>query len=364
VHLARIAAHDGRMEDLDDLVRRLLEANPASDRVLPGLAMQAYAHRNAEMIDEITRRLSQGDDSALALAMWDVTLYSASPSGPESIARLATDSSRPPEVRAAGHNWLAHVEASRGRIARSREEMAAVERLDPAQALEYGTMLALLPWMETGEAELRARRKTLEDLDPASIPPSGHPAVFFRATNDIHAQIRSYLLGLLCARLGDADAAGRHAAELPMIAAPRAAGTLLEDLGLSIQSEIRRAAGRADEALALLQRTRRQTWYEPMIATYFWSETYERFMMAELLREQGRDEEALDWYANLAASSPLEIVYRPLLHLRQAWILEDLGRLDAAADHLRQFIAMWSDCDPVLAPMVEVARRRLEAMER
>ncbi len=361
VHLARIDAYERRLDDLDVLIERFLEANPESDRALPALAMQAFAHGDARMIEEITGRLSRADDSALVLAMWDVSAYSWSPVGPETVARLAIDSSRSAEIRATGHSWLAHVEAAHGRIGKAREEIAALERLDRAQGLEYGTMLALLPWMNTAEEELRSRHAALEDLDPASIPTPDRPAIIYR-TPDIHAMVRSYLLGLLDARLSDPEAAERHAAELPTLDSPLGAGSLQEDLALSIRSEIRRAARDTEGALALLELTQRRTLYEPMMMTYFYSQTYERFMMAELMKEHGRQEEALAWYANLADMSAVEIVYRPLCHLRQAQILEGLGRNDEAAAHYRHFIEMWSGCDQPLVPMLEEARSRLRAI--
>ena len=81
----------------------------------------------------------------------------------------------------------------------------------------------------------------------------------------------------------------------------------------------------------------------------FFAGALERFLRAELLRECGRPEEALGWYATLGESSPYELIYLAPAHFRQAQIHEGLGNRERAAEHARRAGALWAGCDPELA---------------
>lgn len=62
-----------------------------------------------------------------------------------------------------------------------------------------------------------------------TIPKSGNPSVYFNAHDEPHPILRDYLLGLLSARLGYAEAALGHAAKLERFDVPRGAGALSTD---------------------------------------------------------------------------------------------------------------------------------------
>ena len=82
-------------------------------------------------------------------------------------------------------------------------------------------------------------------------------------------------------------------------------------------------------------------------------------MRAELLYELGRNQEALGWYSHLAETSPFELVYLPISHLRRGEIYERLGEPNNAIEHYARFIELWKDCDQELQPMVDGAFARL-----
>jgi tetratricopeptide (TPR) repeat protein len=77
------------------------------------------------------------------------------------------------------------------------------------------------------------------------------------------------------------------------------------------------------------------------------------------LRDLGRDDEALRWYATQGQSTIPDLIYLAPAHLRQAEIHERRGdRAEAIADY-RRFVELWSECDPELRPLVDDARRHL-----
>jgi len=85
----------------------------------------------------------------------------------------------------------------------------------------------------------------------------------------------------------------------------------------------------------------------------------ERFLMAMLLENAGRTEEALMWYGTFEDSGPHDRMYIAPSHLRRARIHQRLGNLETADVHYRAFIELWRDADPEFQPLVEEARARL-----
>jgi hypothetical protein len=81
-----------------------------------------------------------------------------------------------------------------------------------------------------------------------------------------------------------------------------------------------------------------------------------------LLASLGRDVEALQWFASLGHGAVTEIPLRAPAHLRQAQIHERRGDRDEAARHYARFIDFWRDSDPEFRPLVDEARRRLDAL--
>jgi hypothetical protein len=61
-------------------------------------------------------------------------------------------------------------------------------------------------------------------------------------------------------------------------------------------------------------------------------------------------------------TSVFEFVYLPLSHLWRAEIRNRLGDSKNAAANYKEFIDLWSDCDPELRPMVDLARQRLAGL--
>ena len=50
--------------------------------------------------------------------------------------------------------------------------------------------------------------------------------------------------------------------------------------------------------------------------------------------------------------------------LAQAELSAQRADRAAAARHYRRFLALWKDCDPLLRPAMEAARRRLAELDR
>jgi len=305
VHLVRIAAIEGRRDEMLDLVARILRESPDGDQALAMRALRAHAARDAAGMETVARELQSARAITVAIAFADVALYSGNLDGAESLARQFIEVARSPELRALCHIQLAHLALARGRRDLARDELARAERLDRTWGLEVRGLLATLPFAPADEAELRELRDELAGWDAASAPPSSF--LIFAMHNDLHPTIRVYLLGLIAVRRGDVAGARAHSAELARMATGD--GGLTDCLSAELDATIARADGKTGEALAILERSRPRLWFQLTVASPFFSLASRRFLQAELLREAGRFVEAAGWYDSIAQRSPYELVY-------------------------------------------------------
>ena len=362
VHLARIAAVEQRFPAMDSLVQRYVELNPAGDRELEMLALQAFARRDSALENSVARRLERASDVTLALAVWDVVNWTDNIEGAARVAGILAASSRSNEERSVGLAWLAHISLARGKWREARAHLAAIEPLSPVMALEYRALLSSLPFVPTSPDTLRALRDALTALDPDTIPRSTNPSVFFSLQTWGHNVLRRYLLGLLSARLGDGAAAERAAAELEALRLPLAAGTSAIDLAGGVRAQLAVVQGDTAGALRVLDGIQRRIWYLDATSSAVHSQVLERFTRAEVLHALGRDDEALRWYEHLTELVAYEVVYRPWANLRRAEIYEAQGDTVRARAHYQKFIDLWRGADPELREWLERAEDRLAGL--
>ena len=361
VHLARIEAFERRPAELRSVVRRFLALGKESpDRTLAIRALQAFALDDRQEQNQVLEELSRSDGPALAITFLEVSLYAQNLLGAERIARLLAAPSRPPRVRSYGHVALAHLYLARGKWARAGNELEAIAAVDPWTSLEYRALFSSLSFLPTSRAQLSAIRDGLAGLDPAATPRVDNPAVFIDAHYDLHLLLRMYLMALVSARMGDVERAEQYAGEIEQQKFPPGYKSLAADLARSVRAQIDRVQGKPADALKKLEPLLAET--KNPLESPFVSEAYERFTRAELLYELGRYQEALGWFDHLVESSVFEFVYLPLSHLWRAEIRSRLGDSKNAAASYKAFIDLWGDCDPELAPMVELARQRLEGL--
>jgi tetratricopeptide (TPR) repeat protein len=174
---------------------------------------------------------------------------------------------------------------------------------------------------------------------------------------------------VLSARLGEAGEAGeagRSAATLDTIArgaGPESeAGAFARALASSLRGHAAMAQGRWEEALAGFDLGRLTLVSEGLLLTAVGSQALERYARGEVLREVGRDREALAWYAASGEAGLDQLAYLAPAHLRQAELYEKLGDKQKAAEHYGKFVELWKECDPELRPLVEGARRKAAAL--
>jgi len=359
VHLARIAASEGRLKAVDSLVGLIHTLSPASDRDLEMRVLRAYAVGDAAGQQRVQGELARARDDNLTLTVWDLAAFLGDWDGAEALARLLTDPARSGEVRANGHLTLAYLALARGKLGAARAEVGRAAAADSVRALEYGTLLELAPFATPRRSALETARRALERLDARAVPASAEPTVYFSAHDGIHGVLRGYLLGVVSARLGDAAAAERYAAELARETGPRAAVGLPRDFGLAIRAEVAVADRSPVQALASLRQAGNEAWYEYYFASPFMAHSRERYVRAGLEAVQGDARRAIELFSGFEQYSPYDLMYAGPSHLRRAALYERLGDTRAAASHYARFVELWKDCDPEFRPLLEQARAGL-----
>lgn len=361
LHLARIAALERNDAELDSLVMAALDAPVEGQYAGELQQLRTYALQGPEAGSEIRDRLATADDHTVAAAVWNVGAFGLDLRAARDLARLLTDPTRSPSVRALGHLDLAHIELALGRWREAREALDSLQRLNPAAGLQYRALLATVPWLQPTDVQLRELRASLSQIE-RSDPGTGVP-VYVSPDSAAQAQIQAHLLGRLSARLGDREAALQAAVELPTLEGPPATQALAHNLAREIRAELAWQAGDAEGVLAELQGSREVVWHNLATNSGFYSGSHERYLHAEALRALGADADAVHWYETFAGHSIYDLIYLAPSHLARAELYEGLDQPDVAAWHYREFVGLWQNADPQLQPLVDRAKARLQRLD-
>lgn len=361
-HLAYVAARQGRKQEVDSLTRRI-HASVAGGVDLSLRAIRAVTLEEAEDREALLAELAEADDFTVILAVWRVAVSTEDLAAVTRFAELLGQPRRPQEVRALGHVLRAHLRLAQGQWRRAGAELDTLERLDPNAALEYRALFDVFPFERaprSGAAGVTAALRRPASIGTRTV--TGPAGVWLNAHADLHPQLRLYLLGLTSARAGDREEAERAAVMLAQAARDADAGNLALALAREIRAEILRQSGQGLGALALLEAGHDVVDFGSARVSPFYARSRQRFLRGELLREAGREAEALGWYRGIGQIYPFDVIYLAPAHLRQAEIHAGRGEHRAAAEHFQRFLSLWRDCDAELRPWVEQARRSLAAL--
>ena len=358
VHLARLAIMEGDIAGLDSMAGLEMAASPEGDRVIEMRALQAFSREDSAARAAVLADLARAGDDKLTEVAWGTGTFLDHPAHAYAIAELMTVPSRSAETRATGYVGLAYRDLAQGMWNTARGQLARARELDPAMALEVEALVAATPFLPVERAELEALRQRLIDLDADAVAPSSGEGVWFAVHNGLHPVLRAYLLGVLSARLGEGDAARRHVDEVEGMEVPSMAGSLREDIVRRVLATDALVAGDTAAALALLEEVRLEAWHQLSVASAFYSGGLERFLLARLLEEEGRYDEAVRWYGSFEGAAVHDRVFEAPAHWRRGRIYEARGDRERAVQHYERFAELWSDADPELQVVVDEARMR------
>ena len=354
VHLARLAAADGLVSELDSLKRRYLAQHADAERALEMRALDAYLRDDTQARRAIALAARDVDEFVVSSLIQSAILFARNLDAARDLADPALPAGAVAGPRDLRQRYFSELGLAGGQWARSATQTPGLA-VDDTWFLELQAMLAGDPFFASSPARLTALRDTLVARDAYRAPsPPGRPATDLRLGRIWHA----YLVGLLSARMQDTMATNRALSILDASGDGQHAATA-RDLGHALRAEIartRREYGRALEELA------RFTFDvsapgDPLIA--HWG-VRERFLRAELLHALNRDAEALPLYNSFMGT--YDAPYMAAAHFRQGEIHERLGNRERAVFHYGRVVSLWRDADAEFQPVVERTRRSLAVL--
>jgi DNA-binding SARP family transcriptional activator/TolB-like protein len=352
IHLARLAAREGRQDALDSLARRYRALHSDAERTLEIRALQAGLRDDPVERGAVARAARAADELVAYSVLEAALLYAQNLDAAREVAPRFSPSVTKALTAPSGQRLVTGLGLMAGQW--SRESVAGLigTGVDDAWLLESQVLLAAEPLVPVPRARIAALRDSVLARPPSA--PVGVP-LLSRGAIVGSGDLRAYLAGLLSARLGDIAAAQRYDAQL---AAVRDSGRSRWATMLShaLRAELARIRGDPRAALAELDR------FEGMPAEgrnrlpAHWG-VRERFLRAEMLRALRREGDAAELYDSFVSFYDGPFV--PLALLRKAEIAERKGDRERARFYYQRFIGFWKDCDPEFRPLVAGAEAAL-----
>jgi tetratricopeptide (TPR) repeat protein len=166
-----------------------------------------------------------------------------------------------------------------------------------------------------------------------------------------------YLLATLSLKMGDRDETDRYRERL-IEATPQGQIGFGRGFLNSLESLMAGADGDFDRAEAKA-RLAKFPWWLHAGDDWFTGRIQIRHMLADMLQQRGRFEEALLLIDSLDRAHGM---YQVPSYLYRAQCYEGLGDAEKAVEYYTRFVDHWNDADPELQPMVNEARAGLERL--
>ncbi|HKV73512.1 MAG TPA: BTAD domain-containing putative transcriptional regulator, partial [Gemmatimonadales bacterium] len=351
VHLARLAAAEGKLEELDSLVARYRQHYPEAERMLEMEALQAFTRDDLAQRREVTASARTADEYVKWGLLLDAFCYAQNLDAARELATTANSLTTGSNGAVVLWRYLHELPLSSGQW-RNRPGSPPLPRgPDPgdedAWRLESEALLAAEPLLPLPAVRIAGIRDSIAARRPyTALRP---PSLKFEA--ELGGVMQTYLVGLLSLRLGDSAAAKRSLAELLQIREmPLSAAA--NQLAHGLRAEMARARGDSRAVLAELDGFYFGMFNGGFRGAAHWG-VHERFLKAEALHALGREEEALPWYQSFRGA--YDVPFLPLAHYRLAEIHHKLGEGERVAFHVARLRSMWRDADPEFKPLVEQA---------
>jgi serine/threonine-protein kinase len=354
VHLARLAAAEGSVEELDALVEQLAGLSEDSRVPLETRMLQVLARNDDLALQALLEQLRGHSEADLPELAWATGTFSGNWEGVRRILVTFAEPDRSPEMRAHARRLLGYLTLAEGRWSDAAAEFDVASQWAPVETTLDRALVTATPFVTVPADTIEAVRQRVAALPPP--PASASPLVWSTVHDGIHDALRAYLLGLLDARLGDLPSARSSLEQLESAEFPRGSGSLGPDLALGLRATIALAAGDTTEAASILDALQLDTWQHYNVASAFFSAQYERFVYARALQHVGRFDDALRWYRSSRETSLRDLVFFVPGHFHSGEILEARGDSAAAVAHYRVVLDRWADADTGLQGYVTASR--------
>lgn len=328
LHLARIAAAEGRDPALDSLARDFAARHRDADRAIEIRALVAYVANDTAGRRAVAQAALAGDEALVSTLIQAATTYAENLEAALELVPVFTAVTRHPATRLVLARILTDVPLQGGDWDGAARRLPAgiVER---EWQLESQALLASEPLVAAGPARLRALRAALEAAP--RWPPMSRIETDHR--DPTGAAMRDYLVGLLSVRLDDTAVVARSLAMLARSPSPG-----LMRMAAALRAAQARRRGDLRGALAELLRFGPIEEAAPSSLPAHWG-IAERFAYADVLFALGQPGEALPLFESF--HGPHDGPFAALAHLRAGETAERLGDMEHARLHYGRAVSLW-----------------------
>jgi DNA-binding SARP family transcriptional activator/tetratricopeptide (TPR) repeat protein len=328
-HALEFAARHRDLARFDSLFSQI---DPRNGQRLAWQAVRASAWGSVTDQNRVLAALDTADELTIGIAAGRVAAQAHDFRAAGRIARLLTAPHRTREWRAGAHLLLAQLHVAGGDWAAAQRELDRAAPLERDWTVELSSLYLLHPTATASAEDLAAARERLLAWQPGTSTPSR--TFFFAAHAEIHPVLRSYLLGLVSVRQGNADAASAHRMELLQLGRQRGPpGLVANALARSLQGHIALLNGAPADAIRHLREAEIEAAPELVALSPFYSRAHDRVVIAELSQAAGDTAAAALWYESLIDG--FDYVYAAAAHDRLATLLERSDP-DRAEAHRRE----------------------------
>jgi DNA-binding SARP family transcriptional activator/thioredoxin-like negative regulator of GroEL len=342
LHLPRTALHLGDVDAAEAALRRL-RATELADRpiLFTSEVFVAWARQDRVEMDRLDPLLTSVPPLLVLVSGAFLTVYARRPDLAANLASRLDHPLRPGEVRGTGWLWTSAFLRAAGDLPESDAALREAARWLPAEALRLEALFLLAPEPEfavDAQADVDAERRdrVLAGLQSGSMAPfpgtspgvhGGYPSDGLPLpwpappswTAVAASALDVYLVGLHLAARGEGEEARRHLQLLDSMAPGTGNGPagspageeaeLIEALRRGLAADLLRREGRPDEALQVLRELHLGGWHQAAFGSPYFALPRERRLMGILLRETGSGEEAERWMRSLASATPFDGIW-------------------------------------------------------
>ena len=358
-HAAQIALASGESGRLAGLADRAAGIEGA-----PSLALTLQTIREAlggQLSGATLDRLRAEDGTAAMNATRALATAAHDMEAALRTAALLAEPSRPPGVRALGEIWTAFLHLARGRRTLAEDAFERAADLDPDLAVEHRALAYTLPFLRYDAAATRRLAVRMDRWRPGGARTNAEPEPHYQMHLQSRPVFAPYLAGRLRLAIGDTARARLWALEVE--AAPWSADDppLPRALSAGLRAELDHLAGDTEGALETLKTAYSGMAYRLRQPSMLLSLARERWLMAELLDDLGRADEAMRWFEPYWGRVGESVFVAPSFY-RRGLLREATGDTQGARSDYQRFVEIWSDADPELLSWVDDATVRIAAL--
>lgn len=321
VHLARLAAIEGRSADAASFIDRVLTIGPDPEMALEMRGLHAAILQNPNESRDVIAGLRKGalmneSDDALRLVAWRIATYSDNPRFGQQFAALLDDPNSDAITRLHGEATMAHMLVARGQFFAAEQTVQRIEQVDSVYAAELRANFAL---STPNTVTPGNRQRALAVLIHAATVASPRFAV---DADSMRAARLAYLAGTLALRDGNATAL--HTARRVLEARTGAAAADAELATHWLHQLRARERWQFGDAAGAL-RDVESGWpigspkaTLPLFQGESYTQAHERFFRGVLLATLHRDAEAERWFGAVADDQGASLILSEAVHLARA----------------------------------------------